>query len=170
MGCGLPWFIGVIYSLKLRLHLFWIHKKDFGPSKYFIESHTTDSIGLFYKRDTSKFYSVSSNVINEKIMRLTFQCNFVFLLCHNYYTFIKLHEIKMKMIKKNQVAKSSAVGSSAPELWNTTCRVPICTVKPGKMGRHCSSQGKVWEFWTDWKSPKSQGKSHKILENSRNLR
>ena len=36
----------------------------------------------------------------KKIMRFTFQCNFVFLLCHNFCTFIKLHEIKMKMIKK----------------------------------------------------------------------
>ena len=54
--------------------------KDFRPSKYFIESLTTNSIGLFYKRDTSKFYSVSSNVKGEKIMRLIFQCNFVFLL------------------------------------------------------------------------------------------
>ena len=39
--------------------------------------------------------------------------------------------------------------------------------KTWKNGKAFSSQGKVREFWTDWKS---QGKSHKILENSGNLR
>ena len=34
-------------------------------------------------------------------------------------------------------------------------------------GKAVSSQGKAREFGTDWKSP---GKSHKILENSANLR
>ena len=41
------------------------------------------------------------------------------------------------------------------------------TWKTWKNGKAFSSQGKVREFWTDWKS---QGKSHKILENSGNLR
>ena len=44
-------------------------------------------------------------------------------------------------------------------------RVPTRTGKLGKMGRHF--QGKVRQFWTDWKS---QGKSQKILENSGNFR
>ena len=39
--------------------------------------------------------------------------------------------------------------------------------KTWKNGKAFSSQRKVGEFWTDWKS---QGKSHKILENSGNLR
>ena len=38
--------------------------------------------------------------------------------------------------------------------------------KTCKNGKAFSSQGKVREFWTDWKS---QGKLHKILENSRIL-
>ena len=36
-----------------------------------------------------------------------------------------------------------------------------------KNGKAFSSQGKVREFWTDWKS---QGKSHKILEKWENFR
>ena len=39
--------------------------------------------------------------------------------------------------------------------------------KTWKNGKAFSSQGKVREFWTDWKS---QGKSHKILENWDKLR
>ena len=46
-------------------------------------------------------------------------------------------------------------------------RVPTWTGKPAKNGKAFSSQGKVREFWTDWKS---QGKLNKILENSRNFR
>ena len=41
------------------------------------------------------------------------------------------------------------------------------TWKTWKNGKAFSSQGKVREFWTDWKS---QGKSHKILENWDKLR
>ena len=39
--------------------------------------------------------------------------------------------------------------------------------KTWKNGKAFSSQGKVRKFWTDWTS---QGKSHKLLENSGNLR
>ena len=41
------------------------------------------------------------------------------------------------------------------------------TSAPLENGMAFSSQGKVTELWADWKS---QGKSHKILENSGNLR
>ena len=46
--------------------------------------------------------------------------------------------------------------------WDSS-RVLTRTGKPGKMGRHFP----VREFWPDWKS---QGKSHKILENWGNFR
>ena len=45
-----------------------------------------------------------------------------------------------------------------------TIRVPTRIGKPGKNGKAFSSQGKVREFWAEWEN---QGKSHKILENSR---
>ena len=62
----------------------------------------------------------------KKIVRLTFQCNFVFLLMSQLLYFHQIIRNQKENDQKNQVAKSSAVGSSAPELWNTTCLICTC--------------------------------------------
>ena len=52
-------------------------------------------------------------------------------------------------------------------LWFTNIQGSHWDWKTWKNGKAFSSQGKVREFWTDWKS---QGKPHKILENWGNFR
>ena len=63
---------------------------------------------------------------------------------------------------KNEIHYLHSIDTSCQYL-SCLIRVPTQTGKPGKMGRYFP----VREFWTDWKS---QGKSHKILENSGNFR
>ena len=97
-----------------------------------------------------------------------------------FKTLLRAKEMKFERLKKKKRRHASLLTSETSSgsrdhsyfvPWPNRTRCPgqgsHSDWKTWKNGKAFSSQGKVREFWWDWKS---QGKSHKILENWGNFR
>ena len=146
----------VLNDTCIKLHLFWMTPV---LNDTCIDWHLYWSIPVFNDTCNGHIY-IYLFVLPNMVLCLSFKR------IQLYFFHSHRHSFLMNKVCKLILTESLRLRLLTLDMNSTKDRVPTQTGKPGKWEGIFQS-GKSQVFWTDWKS---QGKSHKILENSGNLR